>query len=124
MVDDTENNEFEQLLSDYAAPIKDDGFSQHVMSNADLQAQTARNTAQKTVLVKPVMVGGAALLAALIAVPQLAGLQHLISGIKLPEMSLDISALNELSLSNTGIFALLAVMLIWLASSLWISEDL
>jgi len=46
MVDDTENNEFEQLLSDYAAPIKDDGFSQHVMSNADLQAQTARNTAK------------------------------------------------------------------------------
>ncbi len=120
MIDDTENNEFTELLSGYAAPVEDDGFSAHVLT----QAQTPRNTAQKTVLVKSIMVGGAALLAALIAVPQMAGLQHLISGIKLPEISINIASLSEMNFSNTAIFALLAAMLIGLASSFWISEDL
>jgi len=116
MIDNTENNEFTDLLSDYAAPIEDDGFSDHVLSQTQI--------AKKTAPLKPIMIGSAALLAALIAVPQLAGLRHLISGVKLPELSLDMNALNEMSFSNTAIFALLAAMLIGLASSLWISEDL
>ena len=40
MVDNTENNEFRELLSDYAAPVGDDGFSEHVL----MQAHAPRNT--------------------------------------------------------------------------------
>ncbi|PHS41969.1 MAG: hypothetical protein COA91_00915 [Robiginitomaculum sp.] len=116
MVDNTENNEFRELLSDYAAPIEDDGFSQHVLT----QAPSPRNTGA----IKRTMIGTAALIAAIVSVPQLASLKHFISGIKLPEVSLNLSALNEMSISNAAIFALLAAMLIGLASSFWLNEDM
>ncbi|MBL4854100.1 MAG: hypothetical protein JKY25_07640 [Robiginitomaculum sp.] len=116
MVDNTENNEFTELLSDYAAPIKDDGFSEHIM----LQAQTARNTAP----LKPIMVGSATLLAALIAAPQLVNLKHVISDVKLPEFSLGIIPLNDMSMSTLAMSTLLAVMAAGVATSLWFSEDM
>ena len=73
---------------------------------------------------KPIMVGSATLLAALIAAPQLVNLKHVISDVKLPEFSLGIIPLNDMSMSTLAMSTLLAVMAAGVATSLWFSEDM
>ncbi len=120
MVDNTENNEFRELLSDYAQPISDDGFSEHVL----MQANKPKNAA----LIKNLMVGGAALMAAFIAVPQLDKLIHLlgqlVGSVKLPELSVPRNFLETASMPSMTIIALLAVLIVGVASTFLFSSDL
>lgn len=116
MVDNTENNEFRELLSDYAAPIDDDGFSDHVL----MQAHSPQNTGA----IKNLMVGLAALLATFTAVPQLGKLIHLLGGVQLPELALPTNILESASMPNLTIFALLALMIVSLAGSFLFSSDI
>jgi len=116
MVDDTENNEFRELLSDYAAPINDDGFSDHVL----MQAHAPRNTGA----IKNLMVGMATLLAAFTAIPQLGKLKQLLGGIKLPELALPANVLESASMPTMTIFALLALMIVSLGGSFLFSSDI
>ena len=116
MVDNTENNEFRELLSDYAAPISDDGFSDHVL----MQAHAPKNTGA----IKNLMVGMAALLATFSAIPQLGKLLHLLGGVKFPELALPANVLESASMPTMTIFALLALMIVGLASTFLFSSDL
>lgn len=115
MVDNTEDNEFRELLSDYAEPISDDGFSEHVL----MQTYAPQNVGR----IKNIMVGGAALLAAFMAVPQLGKLKQLVGGVKLPELSLPANLLETTSMPNMTIIALLAVLVVGLGSSFLFSSD-
>lgn len=116
MVDDTENNEFRELLSDYAEPISDDGFSEHVL----LQASAPQNVGR----IKNIMVGGAALMAAFVAVPQVGKLVQMVGGVKLPELSLPTNMMETANMPNMTMIALLAVLIVGVASSFLFSSDL
>ena len=116
MVDDTENNEFRELLSDYAEPVSDDGFSEHVL----LQANAPQNTGK----IKTLMVGSAALMAGFIALPQVGKLVQLVSGVTLPEVSLPGNFLETANMPSMTIIALLAVLIVGIASSFLFSSDL
>jgi len=116
MVDDTENNEFRELLSDYAEPISDDGFSEHVLMQA--------NAPQNIGTIKRFMVGGATLMAALVAVPQLSKLLQLLGGVKLPELSIPTNLAETSYAPTMPIMALLAVLIVGLGSSFLFSSDL
>ncbi len=121
MVDNTENNELRELLSDYAAPISDDGFSDYVLMQAHaLQNQAPHNTSA----IKNLMVGTAAVLAAFTAIPQLGKLKQLLGGVKLPELTLPANVLEGPSMSTMTIFALLALMIIGLGGSFLFSSDI
>jgi len=115
MVDNTENNEFRELLSDYAAPISDDGFSDHIL----MQAHAPRHTGA----IKNLMVGIAALLATFLAIPQLGKLKHLLAGVQLPELGLPANILESASMPNLTIFALLALLIVSVAGSFLFSSD-
>lgn len=116
MVDDTENNEFRELLSDYAEPINDDGFSDHVL----MQVQKPRDMN----MLKNLMIGGAALMAGFVALPQLGKLVQLIGEIKLPEISLQSGLVENSNMPHMAIIALLAVLIIGLSGSFLFSSDL
>lgn len=116
MVDNTENNEFRELLSDYAAPISDDGFSDHVL----MQAHAPQNTST----IKNLMVGMAALLATFTAVPQLGKLKQLLGGVQLPDITLPANILESASVPNLTVFALLALMIVSLGGSFLFSSDI
>ena len=123
MIDEPENNEFRELLSDYAQPIDDDGFAAHVL------AQSPKNKPQQnTALLKNFMLSGATLMATLIAVPQLGKLQQLIAGIKLPEITLPMNVLEAsgsgTSSSSLLILALMATLLISIGGSFVFGKDL
>jgi hypothetical protein len=116
MVDNTENNEFRELLSEYSAPIADDGFSKHILK----QAHAPRNVGA----IKTLMIGMAALLATFMAIPQLGKLQHLLASIQLPKIALPVNMLESASIPTLTIFALLALMIISLGSSFLFSSDI
>jgi len=116
MVDNTENNEFRELLSDYAAPIGDDGFSEHVL----MQAHAPQNIGA----IKNLMVGTAVLLATLTAIPQLGKLKLLLGEIQLPELALPANMLESASMPSMTIFALLALMIVSLGSTFLFSSDI
>lgn len=116
MVDNTENNEFRELLSEYSAPIDDDGFSEHIL----MQTHTPRNVTA----IKTLMIGIAALLAAFTAIPQLGKLQHLIASIRLPDIALPANVLESVNMPTLTIFALLALMIVSLGGSFLFSSDI
>jgi len=121
MVDNTENNEFRELLSDYAAPISDDGFSDHIL----MQANTLQNQAPRNVgAIKNIMVGIAALLATFTAIPQLGKLKQLLGDVQLPELALPANVLESTSMPTMTIFALLALMIVSLSGSFLFSSDI
>ena len=115
MVDNTENNEFRELLSGYAAPIDDDGFSDHVLMQA--------HAPQKPGMIKNLMVGTAAVLASFTAIPQLGKLKQLLGGVQLPELALPANILESASMPTMTIFALLALMIVSLGGSFLFSSD-
>ena len=121
MVDNTENNEFRELLSDYAAPVGDDGFSDHIL----MQANTLQNQAPRNVgAIKNIMVGIAALLATFTAIPQLGKLKQLVGGVQLPELALPANVLETASMPTMTIFALLALLIVSLSGSFLFSSDI
>jgi len=120
MVDNTENNEFRELLSDYTAPTTDNGFSEHVLMQAHLQEQAPQNTGA----IKNLMLGMAAVLAAFFVVPQLGKLKHLLGGIQLPELTLPANVLESASMPTMTIFALLALMIVCLGGTFLFSSDI
>jgi len=126
MVDNTENNEFRELLSDYAAPISDDGFSDHILMQANtLQNQTLQNQVPQNVgAIKNIMVGIAALLATFTAIPQLGKLKQLVGGVQLPELALPANVLETASMPTMTIFALLALLIVSLSGSFLFSSDI
>lgn len=126
MVDNTENNEFRVLLSDYTTPISDDGFSEHVL----IQAPNSQKIAPQNIgMIKRLMIGGAALLAALIAVPQLGKLQQFLASIRVPEVSLpthiiETNFIENANMSSLTTTVLLAVLVVGFASSVLFSSDI
>lgn len=80
MIDnDTDDHEFTNALAAYAAPIRDDGFSQHVIMLA--------YPPQNTQALKRLMICVAGLLAACVAVPRLGGIVSLIATLEVFEIS-------------------------------------
>ena len=76
----------------------------------------------------PALVAASALMpqALLLVAAMLLGvnLKHVISDVKLPEFSLGIIPLNDMSMSTLAMSTLLAVMAAGVATSLWFSEDM
>ncbi len=116
MVDNTENNEFRELLSGYTAPVSDEGFSDHIL----MQINAPRNTGA----IKNYMVGIATLLASFAAIPQLGKLRQLLGGVQIPELILPADLLTNASMSTLTIFTLLALMIVSLSGSFLFSSDI
>lgn len=117
MQDPIEDKQFEDLLSDYAAPVNDGGFSIHVM--AQLPSPSA-NT-QDTENLRRRFIGGGAIIGAAIAATQLPALLKLTSKLNAPEVSMPALASVDTSalLTSSGMaMAALALMgVIWLSST-------
>ncbi len=122
MVDNTENNEFRELLSAYTAPIEDDGFAAQVLLQAEQQTQADRPV-QNATMIKNLMLGSAAVLATLFAAPHLAKVKTLIASIHLPEFSAPANVLDTSSTSSMMVLAMLAVLMIGIGSSFVFGKD-
>ena len=76
------NEPFKDLLGAYAAPAKDDGFTQMVMAKAQAQSAPVRNT-EKT---RTAMMTAAALIGGAFAALQIPALIDLAAAINLPTL--------------------------------------
>jgi len=85
MMQNPDDNLFKNLLSDYAAPLEDDGFTQAVMRSANISARHVDNF-------RRAMIGGACFIGGVIAATQLPALMGLIGkvDVALPAASTDL----------------------------------
>ncbi|RZV43814.1 MAG: hypothetical protein EX271_03115 [Acidimicrobiales bacterium] len=120
MQEDTEEKMFKDLLSDYAQPAKDNGFSEFVLATLP-QPQSHKR-------LKSFMVGGAGALGGVIALTQLKGLWTYASGVKIPKLpaietpSMEIGTLANSSLMSSSYGPL--ILGLGMLLTLWIAQVL
>jgi len=74
MMTQPDDNVFQDVLSDYAAPVADDGFTQSIMRGIDAESQRTQNLRRG-------LIYGACFVGGMIAATQLPGLMTLIGGL-------------------------------------------
>lgn len=120
MHEDTEDKMFKDLLSDYAAPADDNGFSDHVLASFEARPDHSR--------LKMLMVGGAGLVGAAIAGLQLPGLWNYVSGFKVPTLQpVSAPAVDTSLLSSTygmAIAGMVLLLLLWVGNNILFGEDM
>ena len=120
MHEDTEDKMFKDLLSDYAAPTADNGFSEKVMANLEPRPDHTR--------LKALMVGGAGLIGAVIAGLQLPGFWNYLTGISVPDIQPLPTAQIETGLLSTsyGMAAVGIILLLgfWVGNNVLFGEDM
>jgi len=122
MQENTEDKMFAELLSDYAEPAQDNGFSEFVLASLPRPQNQQR--------LKSILVGGAGALGAAIAATQLKGLIGFVQALSMPTLkapTVDMTSLANSSLMGSsyapvflGIGLLVAV---WMAQTLIFGED-
>ena len=122
MQENTEDKMFAELLSDYARPATDNGFSEFVL------ASMPRSQSQKRL--KSLLVGGAGALGAAIAATQMKGLIGLVQAVNLPTLktpSVDMTSLANSSLMSSAyapVFLGLGLLVaLWMAQNLLLGDD-
>lgn len=121
MQENTEDNMFNALLSDYAAPLDDDGFSDALMANLPTR---------QTHPLKAKFISTAAILGGAYAALQLPTLWRYISGLTLPSFNvpkLDVSQIETAATSSSYTLvaaALFAIMIIWLGSTFVFGDEM
>ena len=125
MIDNTEDNEFRELLADYAAQIADDGFSAMVMDNVPEGVMTQVPAAKPTQAprLKYTLIGGASILAALVAAPQVQKLHHMISSVQVPDVSLSANFWQNFNAPTVAMFAILSMTIAWLGGAFLFGAD-
>lgn len=122
MQENTEDNMFNALLSDYAAPIGDDGFSEGVLASLPT-TQISNPSKAKFVSIAAVVGGG-------IAALQLPSLWRYISNLKLPSLDIPNLDMGQVEAVTTGssytlvATATFAVMMIWLCSTFLLGDQM
>jgi len=120
MHEDTENKMFKDLLSDYAAPAADNGFSEEVLAGLEAQPDHSR--------LKTRLVGGAGLIGAVIAGMQLPGLWNYLSGMSVPNVQpLSTPQVNTGLFSTSYGMAAVGIILLlgfWIANNVLFGEDM
>lgn len=125
MQEDTEEKMFNELLSDYAAPAEDNGFSDFVLAALPRPKNHQR--------LKSLMVGGAGALGAVIAVSQLQGLWTYASGVKIPKLpaieapSVEVGAFANSALMSSAYAPILLglglLLVLWIGQTLIFGDD-
>ena len=122
MQENTEDNMFNALLSDYAAPIGDDGFSESVLANLPT-TQNSNPSKAKFVSIAAFIGGGFAAL-------QIPSLWQYISSLKLPNLSVPNLEVGQIETLATGssytlvATALFAIIMIWLCSTFLLGDQM
>jgi len=122
MQENTEDKMFAELLSDYAKPAEDNGFSQFVLASMPRPQNQQR--------LKSIMVGGAGVLGAAIAATQLNGLLGVLKALTLPTLktpTVDMTPLANSSLMGSSyapvFLGLSVVVALWMAQTLIFGDD-
>ena len=117
MQENTEDKMFAELLSDYAEPAEDNGFSQFVLASLPRPQSQQR--------LKSLLVGGAGALGAAIAATQLKGLLSFTKGLTIPTLeapTVDMTALANSSLMGSTYAPVFLGL--GLLTALWIAQTL
>ena len=125
MQDPIEDKQFENLLSDYAAPVDDDGFSARVMAQLPDEQNSAHNTTEISAQLRRTFIGGGAIVGGAIAATQVPALARLLGKVKLPdisasEMSVPVMASVDTSMMTTTYG--MAAIAIFVMGALWVSS--
>ena len=122
MQENTEDKMFAELLSDYAKPAEDNGFSQFVLASMPRPQSQQR--------LKSLMVGCAGALGATIAATQLNGLLGFVEALTLPTLkapTVDMSVLANSSLMGSSyapvFLGLGLLMALWITQALIFGDD-
>lgn len=122
MQDNTEDNMFNALLSDYAAPVSDGGFSESVLEKLPT-TQISNPLKAKFVSIAALVGGGFAAL-------QIPSLWQYISSLQLPSISVPNLGVGQIETLATGspytmvATVLFAIMMIWLCSTFLLGDQM
>ncbi len=121
MQDPIEDKQFENLLSDYAAPVDDAGFSARVMAQLPAEQNSAHNTTKTRAQLRSTFIGGGATLGGAIAATQVPALAKLLGKVKLPDINTPAMSSIDTSIMSTSYglaaIALLVMGALWLGST-------
>jgi len=133
MQDPIEDKQFENLLSDYAAPIDDDGFSAHLLAQLPDEQNSAQSNTESRTHLRRAFIGGGAIVGGGIATTQVPALAKLLGKVSLPvinapEISVPVIAPVDTSIMMTSYGMAAAVLLVmgvlWLGSTFIFGDQL
>ncbi|PHR60192.1 MAG: hypothetical protein COA43_07800 [Robiginitomaculum sp.] len=130
-----EDDMFTALLSEYSAPIKDNGFSADMMAMVVTQDTLVTVTAAKHKKIKTVIVGSSAIIGGAYAALQIPNLLRIIQGVSLPKIDITMPTVSGFSVPSVdptlfsssymmAAAAMLGMMFIWLAGTLTFGNNI
>lgn len=130
-----EDDMFTALLSEYSAPIQDNGFSANMMAMIASQDTQATVNAIKHKTIKAMIIGSSAVIGGAYAALQIPSLLRIIRDVSLPKIDITmptVSGLNVPTIDPTlfsssymmAAAAIIAIMFIWLAGTLTFGNNI
>ncbi|PHR93566.1 MAG: hypothetical protein COA69_02695 [Robiginitomaculum sp.] len=123
MQENSEDKIFQDLLSDYSAPVEDKGFSSYVMSNLPTATSTHKS-------LKRAIVGCAALVGGIFATMQIPAFWRYVNSMSLPKVDVPQMNLASIDTSTLGssytlaAAACMAMLCVWFASTLLFGDNM